>query len=213
MRANFILSLDDKMATLELVGGKGTSLSRMANAGFPVPMGFYITTEAYWLFVNENELQPHILKALEAADISSPETLEVASQKISELFVNSPIPAEIANSVVQAYATLPGISPAVAVRSSATAEDLPETSFAGQQDTYLNITGADEVLEATRQCWASLWTARAIGYRIKQGIAAEDVALAVVVQLLISAEAAGILFTANPLNGHRDQMVINLRGR
>ena len=209
MNTNFILPLDDQNATLELVGGKGASLSRMANAGFPVPSGFHVTTEAYRLFVAENELQSHILKALEAVDISIPETLEIVSQTITKLFTNAPIPAEVANAVVQAYATLPGMSPAVAVRSSATAEDLPEASFAGQQDTYLNVNGADEVLDATRKCWASLWTARAIGYRAKQGIAAEGIALAVVVQLLISAEAAGILFTANPLNGHRDQMVIN----
>ena len=95
------------------------------------------------------------------------------------------------------------------MRSSATAEDLPEASFAGQQDTYLNITGPQQVLEAVRNCWASLWTARAIGYRARQGIQPEGVALAVVVQVLINAEAAGILFTANPINGKRDEMLIN----
>ena len=92
---------------------------------------------------------------------------------------------------MKAYAALPGLDPAVAVRSSATAEDLPDASFAGQQETYLNISGAEGVLEATEKCWASLWTARAIGYRARQGIGAEGVALAVVVQLLINAEAAG----------------------
>ena len=95
------------------------------------------------------------------------------------------------------------------MRSSATAEDLPDASFAGQQETYLNISGADQVLEATKKCWASLWTARAIGYRARQNIGGEGVALAVVVQLLINAEAAGIMFTANPLNGKRDEAVIN----
>ena len=125
------------------------------------------------------------------------------------MFSNAAIPADVANAVLQAYASLPGMSPAVAVRSSATAEDLPEASFAGQQDTYLNVSGAEALLDATRKCWASLWTARAIGYRARQNIAAEGVALAVVVQLLIPAEAAGILFTANPIDGQRDQIVIS----
>ena len=125
------------------------------------------------------------------------------------MFLQGRIPEEVAGDIVAAYGALPESDPAVAVRSSATAEDLPEASFAGQQETYLNISGADAVLEATRKCWASLWTARAIGYRLRQGIRAEGVALAVVVQLLAPAEAAGILFTANPLNGRRDQVVIN----
>jgi pyruvate,water dikinase len=209
MSTQFTLSLDDPNATLEVVGGKGTSLARMVGAGLPVPGGFHVTTEAYRCFVAENELQSRILEALAPVDITHPETLETASQVINQLFTEATIPAEVANAVVQAYAALPGKDPAVAVRSSATAEDLPEASFAGQQETYLNIDGADAVLEATRQCWASLWTARAIGYRARQGIAPESVALAVVVQLLVNAEAAGILFTANPLNGNRDQMVIN----
>lgn len=209
MSVNYVLSLDDKRATLESVGGKGASLSRMANAGLPIPNGLHVTTEAYWLFVNENKLQPYILKALESVDVNNPETLEVASKKIGGLFAKASIPSDVAGAVVQAYAALPGTSPAVAVRSSATAEDLPEASFAGQQETFLNVRGAEQVLEATRMCWTSLWTARAIGYRARRGIPAEDVALAVVVQLLIPAEAAGILFTANPLNGRRDQIVIN----
>ncbi|MES0360870.1 MAG: PEP/pyruvate-binding domain-containing protein, partial [Anaerolineales bacterium] len=116
---------------------------------------------------------------------------------------------DIASEIVQAYAELPGNDPAVAVRSSATAEDLPEASFAGQQDTYLNISAAGPLLEATRKCWASLWTARAISYRARQGITVEGVALAVVVQLLVPAEVAGILFTVNSITGQRDQMVIN----
>jgi pyruvate,water dikinase len=181
----------------------------MAKAGLPVPAGYHITTDAYRQFVAENNLQARIRQALERADINSPETLESASHTITNLFNNSPIPAQVANAVVQAYASLPGASPAVAVRSSATAEDLPEASFAGQQETYLNVSGADAVLEAARKCWASLWTARAIGYRAKHGIQADGVALAVVVQMLIPAEAAGILFTANPINGQRDQIVIN----
>lgn len=135
--------------------------------------------------------------------------LAAAAEEIKTLFSEAEIPAQVANAVVLAYADLPGSSPAVAVRSSATAEDLPDASFAGQQETFLNISGPSALLEATRNCWASLWTARAIGYRAKQNIPPEEVSLAVVVQLLIPAEAAGILFSANPINGKRDQMVIN----
>jgi len=205
----YTLPLSDMQTDLETVGGKGMSLAKLARAGLPVPGGFHVTTEAYRQFVNFNDLQNGINEALKAVDTSQPSTLETASATIGTLFSRAEIPGELANSIVNAYAELPGSNPAVAVRSSATAEDLPDASFAGQQDTYLNISGASQVLEATKKCWASLWTARAIGYRARQGIGAEGVALAVVVQLLINAEAAGIMFTANPLNGNRDETVIN----
>jgi len=209
MKPEMILPLEVASATLEEVGGKGASLARMAAAGLPVPGGFHVTTDAYRCFVTENHLQPDILEALEVVDAIDPQTLNIASQTISKLFMAAPVPSAIARAITKAYMDLPGSSPAVAVRSSATAEDLPEASFAGQQDTYLNVSGVEAVLEATRKCWASLWTARAIGYRARQGIPAEKVALAVVVQRLVFAEAAGILFTANPLNGQRDQIMIN----
>ena len=119
------------------------------------------------------------------------------------------MPNEVASAIRQAYARLGGGDLPVAVRSSATAEDLPEMSFAGQQETYLNMRGESMVLDAVKRCWASLWTARAIGYRALHGIAPQDVSLAVVVQELVPADAAGILFTANPLTGTHDQMMIN----
>ena len=209
MKPNYILPLDEPDATLELVGGKGLSLTRMVNANLPVPNGFHITTEAYRQFVAQNELQSAIMEALETIHNSQPETLETASNEIFQLFIKAPIPTQLSKEIVQAYDSLPGQNPAVAVRSSATAEDLPEASFAGQQETYLNISGAQAVLQATRKCWASLWTARAISYRARQGILSENVALAVVIQLLVNAEAAGIIFTANPLNGRRDQILLN----
>ena len=209
MKTRYILTLDEPGATLEVVGGKGVSLTQMVSADLPVPGGFHVTTEAYQQFVTENKLQSGIMDAIETIRDSQPETLEAASLAIIQMFSQASIPAQVANAVVQAYAALPGMDPAVAVRSSATAEDLPEASFAGQQETYLNISGADAVLEATRKCWASLWTARAISYRARQGILPDNVSLAVVIQLLINAEAAGILFTANPLNGRRDQMLLN----
>ena len=205
----YILPLSDPQADLETVGGKGMSLAKLTKAGLPVPEGFHITTEAYHQFVTANNIQPGINAALLDVDVSLPSTLETASMEISRLFAEAKIPGDLAGAIVSAYEALPGVNPPVAVRSSATAEDLPNASFAGQQETYLNITGADKVLEATQKCWASLWTARAIGYRARQGIAVEGVALAVVVQLLVYAEAAGILFTANPVNGRRDQAMIS----
>jgi rifampicin phosphotransferase len=205
----FVLPLSDPQADLETVGGKGMSLAKLANAGLPVPDAFHVTTEAYRQFVAANRLQPRILKTLEKVDAAQPSTLEAASVAIGQLFGEAEIPANLAYATVEAYKALPGANPAVAVRSSATAEDLPGASFAGQQETYLNIQGADAVLEAVRKCWASLWTGRAIAYRLRQEIDPSKIALAVVVQLLVPAEAAGILFTANPLTGKRGEAVIN----
>jgi pyruvate,water dikinase len=209
MTQPYILPLADSKASLETVGGKGSSLSRLINAGLPVPDGFHITTEAYRQFINYNNLGPTIQTALDSVDTEKPTSLENASQRIIDAIMMAEILPEIASVIVQAYAEIPGKDPAVAVRSSATAEDLPQASFAGQQDSYLNISGAENLLAATKRCWASLWTARAISYRIQQGIYSEGVALAVVVQLLVPAEVAGILFTANSLTGKRDQAVIN----
>ena len=207
-----VLALDDASATLEKVGGKGASLARMAAAGLPVPPGFHITTAAYRRFVTENGLQEQILAAvsgISAVAADHPAALEDASRQIGRLFANGVMPDAIAGAIRQAYAELGGGELPVAVRSSATAEDLPEMSFAGQQETYLNMRGEAMVLEAVKRCWASLWTARAIDYRARHGIAPQDVSLAVVVQQLVTADAAGILFTANPLTGARDQVMIN----
>jgi len=205
----YALALADSKATLETVGGKGASLSRLAAAHLPVPDGFHITTAAYWRFLEANDLQPGIMAALAETDPSRPSTLQDASRTINEQFMRGHIPVKVAGAIAQAYASLPGREPAVAVRSSATAEDLPDLSFAGQQETFLNVQGIEAALEAVKRCWASLWTARAIGYRLRHGVDQNQVALAVVVQLLVPAEAAGILFTANPTNGRRDQVVIN----
>ncbi|HEU5229328.1 MAG TPA: PEP/pyruvate-binding domain-containing protein [Ktedonobacteraceae bacterium] len=202
-----VLMLDDASATLEQVGGKGASLARMAASGLPVPPGFFVTTAAYRRFVVENGLQKQILEIAASAIADQPATLDEASRRIGQLFTAAVMPDEIAAAIRQQYAKLG--DQAVAVRSSATAEDLPEMSFAGQQETYLNMRGATMVLDAVKYCWASLWTARAIGYRARHNIAPQDVSLAVVVQELVSADAAGILFTANPLTGEREQIVIN----
>jgi phosphoenolpyruvate synthase/pyruvate phosphate dikinase len=200
----YTLPLSDPQATLENVGGKGASLARLAAAGLPVPGGFHITTAAYDEFVAANELEPRILAALEKVDASQLSTLEAAAIAIHDLFMDAALPEVIAGAVRAAYE---GLSPAaagpqpVAVRSSATAEDLPGLSFAGQQETFLNIHGTEAVLEAVRKCWASLWTARAIGYRLQHRVNQDALSLAVVVQTLIFADAAGVLFTADPVRG------------
>ncbi|MCA9922813.1 MAG: hypothetical protein KC421_10590 [Anaerolineales bacterium] len=207
--SEYVLSLATPEARLETVGGKGASLARLAAADLPVPDGFHVTTAVYRQIVTTNNLQPRILAALQGADTVLPATLETASQTIQALFAQADIPEDVVTAIVHTYRELPGDDPVVAVRSSATAEDLPGLSFAGQQETYLNIQGETAVLDAVRRCWASLWTPRAIGYRMRNDIDQNAVSLAVVVQLLVSADAAGILFTANPVNGRRDQAVIS----
>ncbi len=211
--SSLVLALNDASARLLLVGGKGASLARMAAVGLPVPPGFHITTVAYRRFVEENGLQEQILAAVSeiASTVNADHaaTLEEVSSQIAQLFAQGVIPDDIAEAIRLAYVELGGNDLAVAVRSSATAEDLPDMSFAGQQETYLNMHGEAMVLEAVKRCWASLWTARAIDYRARHNIAPQDVSLAVVVQELVTADAAGILFTADPLTGASDQLVIN----
>ncbi|MEO8084358.1 MAG: PEP/pyruvate-binding domain-containing protein, partial [Ardenticatenales bacterium] len=207
--APLVLPLDSPAAILPIAGGKGASLARLSADGLPVPPGFHVTTAAYERFVAANHLAEVIQRAADHASPDEPASLERASRVIGALIAQGHVPREVAEAIGAAYAVLGAGDPAVAVRSSATAEDLPEMSFAGQQDTYLNIQGRDAVLDAVKRCWASLWTARAIGYRARHGIASADVSLAVVVQALVPAETAGILFTANPLTGARDEVMIN----
>ncbi|WP_030916490.1 PEP/pyruvate-binding domain-containing protein [Streptosporangium amethystogenes] len=196
-----ILPLDDEAADLALAGGKGASLARLVRAGLPVPGGFHVTTDAYRDFVSRDGLNDQIMAAVSGTPP------EEASRHIAALFAARQMPAETAAEIRAAHARL-GADVPVAVRSSATAEDLPDMSFAGQQDTYLNVR-ADALLDAVGRCWASLWTARAIAYRAANGVPHDGVALAVVVQELVEADAAGVLFTANPVTGARDQVVIN----
>ena len=205
----YTLPLADLQATIETVGGKGASLARLSAAGLPVPDGFCVTTAAYRCFVEDHGLQDEILAIASDGDPGQPASLDKASRRIGELFERCAMPEGIAASIREAYAGLGAGNMVVAVRSSATAEDLPGMSFAGQQDTYLNMSGETAVLDAVKRCWASLWTARAIDYRARNGIAAEEVSLAVVVQELVPADAAGVMFTANPLTGARGETVIN----
>jgi rifampicin phosphotransferase len=200
------VSLDTPGATLATVGGKGANLARLARAGLPVPAAFLVTTAAYHCFVAANGLESWILERVRQIETADPAALEAGSTEIRERFDAGALPTDLAQEMAAAYRALG--SPAVAVRSSATAEDLPDFSFAGQQDTYLNVVGEAALLEAIVHCWGSLWTARAIGYRSRNGIPHDHVALAVVVQEMVQSEAAGVLFTVNPLTGRRSETVI-----
>ncbi|MBN2084570.1 MAG: hypothetical protein JW748_05045, partial [Anaerolineales bacterium] len=195
---------------LPLAGGKAANLGVLIRGGMPVPPGFCILTDSYGEFVRRNELQQEIGSTLATIGRAEPGPLEAAAEKIRALFIRCRMPPEIAEEIRAAYRALdPAADTAVAVRSSATAEDLPEMSFAGQQETFLNIIGADPLLEKVVECWASLWTARAIGYRMRNAVPAEGLALAVAVQRMIPSEVSGVLFTANPLSGSRRETVID----
>jgi rifampicin phosphotransferase len=185
---------------LSWAGGKGANLGELVKAGFPVPKGFVVTTDAYDLMLKETGLDRTIAATLEEGP--------TAGATIREAFLAAKIPLEIKQEIIEVYRDLLGEG-AVAVRSSATAEDLPEAAFAGQQDTFLNVMGEQELLDAVRRCWASLWTDRAIAYRGRQGIDQHTVKLAVVVQQMVPAKVAGVMFTANPVTGARDEIVID----
>ena len=202
------LPLATRNNDLNTIGGKGRSLSRLSNSGFNVPDGFLVPTAAYRRFVADNDLQPRILNLCKPTIIEGAVSFEQASKKIQELFSLYELSSEIESDIIAAYESLPE-RPPVAVRSSANAEDLPELSFAGQQETYLNITGGPAVAAAIRNCWASLWTAQAINYRHEMDIGQDAVAMAVVVQLMVPSDVSGILFTANPTNGERSEMIVN----
>jgi pyruvate,water dikinase len=215
-----ILPLDSPDAALANAGGKALNLARLARAGLPVPPGFIVATAAYQAFVAANDLQPCINDQLSM--VNGQWSIDDAASAIRAQFAAAAIPADLANQILASYHALPPaftihhspftnspFSPPVAVRSSATAEDLPDLSFAGQQDTLLNVVGDQALLEAVVACWSSLWTARAIAYRQRNGIAHDDVALAVVVQAMVESEASGVLFTANPLTGKRSEAVID----
>ncbi len=194
---------------LAQVGGKGANLGEMARAGFPVPPGFCVTTTAYALVAQQADLDS-MLTRLVPDQFSDSAHLATCAAEVRNKLLAATMPAEIVEAVTRAYHVFSSGEPVpVAVRSSATAEDLPFASFAGQQDTYLNIVGIEAVLDAVKRCWASLWTERAVSYRASNKIDQRVVSLAVVVQRMVEPEVAGVLFTANPLTGHRRQAVID----
>lgn len=209
MNGRHVLPLDTSDALLDVVGGKGKSLAAMASAGMNVPEGFCVATSAYRRYVSDGNLQASILDLARPVVRGRTVSFDDASTAIALLFKTELLHEDIAAEIRRAYASLEGDNPAVAVRSSANAEDLPDMSFAGQQDTYLNVAGEDAVIEAVLNCWASLWTPRAISYRHEMGIEQDAVAMAVVIQIMVPSEVSGILFTANPATGDRSEMIIN----
>ncbi|MEQ7053269.1 PEP/pyruvate-binding domain-containing protein [Paenibacillaceae sp. P-4] len=188
---------------ISLVGGKGANLGEMIRAGFPIPRAFSISALAYKRQIEQTIIASK-LEELEREHSHDPEYQSHSSRK---LFLETPMLPEIEERIREYYRQL-GNEVRVAVRSSATAEDLPEASFAGQQETFLGVHGEEALLHSVRECWASLWGERAVHYRNQQGFTHSSVALSVVVQEMVDSDAAGVLFTVNPLNSCHDQMLI-----
>lgn len=216
--SNYMKTLEQLNAdSLPEAGGKGANLGVLIHAGLPVPPGFVVTTHAYRAHLEASELQHKILKRLEQLQENDLADVEAASMEITGWIEEAPVPAAVQEEAGRAWeqllATITGNDAgkplAVAVRSSATAEDLPSASFAGQHDTYLGVYGKAETFQYIKKCWASLWSAPAISYRISMGFEHLEVDLAVVVQAMIDSEVAGVMFTANPINGRRDEIMIS----
>ena len=190
-----------------IAGGKGANLGEMTAAGINVPKGFVITADAYREFLKENHIDEFIAHGLKQAHTDE-HTLSAVAAEFREKITAGHFPAELEKEIRAKYAEL-GESKRVAVRSSATAEDLPDASFAGQQETYLNVQGINDVLLQIRNCYASLWGERAVSYRLNQGYDQSAVAIAVVIQEMVESEKAGVLFTVNPVTHNKDEMQIN----
>ncbi len=188
-----------------IAGGKGANLGELTQAGITVPPGFVITSQTYNQFINETEIFDGIMDILDVLDVNNNQELQQAALKIKNIIIQTEVPNDIKTIIIEAYNALCrriGKENAfVAIRSSATAEDLPEASFAGQQDTYLNIKGEEELIKYVRKCWASLFEARAIFYREENNFDHSSVYIAVVVQEMVNAEKAGVMFTAHPSTG------------
>ncbi len=199
---------------IPLVGGKNANLGEMTRAGIPVPPGFAITAEAYREFITETNIAEKIYRIVEetVTDIKDPKQYEEASKKVRQLIESTEMPGRIEKAIQANYNELSKRTKTseifVAVRSSATAEDLPDASFAGQQETYLNVKGADELVRKTVKCWSSLFTPRAIFYRTEKGFRHEEVLISVGVQKMVNSKVAGVTFTINPVSGESNQIVI-----
>ncbi|MEM0282612.1 MAG: phosphoenolpyruvate synthase, partial [Desulfurococcaceae archaeon] len=213
----FVLWLDEvRKEDVPLVGGKNANLGEMLAAGIPVPPGFAVTAYAFRYFLEKTGLGEKIYGMLKNLDVNNTKELEETTRKIREMILSQPMPPEVEEEIKKYYFELArklNMDPStlrVAVRSSATAEDMPEASFAGQQDTYLNVYGADKVVEHVKRCWASLFTARATFYRVAQGIPHERSYMSVTVQKMVNSKAAGVMFTLHPVTG--DEKVIVIEG-
>jgi len=194
---------------LPLVGGKAGKLGELVREGLPIPPGFVITTEAYQSFVEATGLSDVLKGALAGMDEAHPASVDEASRKIRSAFEAAPFPPDLRATIVAAYESFSSHHAVrfCAVRSSATAEDLADASFAGLQETYLNVQGTDHVLESVRKCWGSLFTPRVLVYRAKKGISHAEVRLAVLVQKMVDAQVSGILFTRDPNTGENHMIV------
>ncbi len=194
-----------------VAGGKGANLGELVKAGMPVPPGFVVTVRAYYQFLEHTGLKDRIMEILSRCNVDDSDDLNRASREIRELISGVEVPEELSKEIMSSYRKLCEVcgesEVPVAVRSSATAEDLPDASFAGQQETFLNVRGS-QLVEKVRSCWSSLFTPRAIFYREKKGFQHEKVGIAVVVQKMVNAEKAGVMFTAHPSTGERDKIVI-----
>ncbi|MGB9844519.1 phosphoenolpyruvate synthase [Methanothermobacter tenebrarum] len=188
-----------------IAGGKGANLGELTRAGIPVPPGFVVTSKTYDKFMKDTGLFPEVMGLLEDLDVNDTKELQRVSKQIKDIIVSTEVPEDIQTIIIESYNALcqriGREDVYVAVRSSATAEDLPEASFAGQQETFLNIKGAEDVLKHVQECWASLFEARAIFYREQNNFDHAKVSIAVVVQEMVNAEKAGVMFTAHPSTG------------
>ena len=191
---------------IALVGGKGANLGEMTKANIPVPPGFIVTADTYFDFLRQTKLTDKIRRLLADVDVNDSKQLQRTAAQVRQVISKAPMPPEIAREIEQAYTKMGrGL---VAVRSSATAEDLPEASFAGQQRTFLNVQGEKEVVVAVQECWASLFEARAVFYRVQQNYDHFKVGIAVPVQRMVQSEASGVMFTLEPLTSDRSKIAI-----
>ncbi len=191
---------------IAVAGGKGANLGELTRAGIPVPPGFVVSADAYRSFIDDSGLRPKISGFLSSVEPSNMQGVQMVSQEIKQLFAAAPMPEGTAAAIAKAYEQLGG-GP-VAVRSSATAEDLPQASFAGQQSTFLNVLGEEHVVHAVKSCWASLFEAQAIFYRAQAGFEHMAVGIAVPVQAMVQSERSGVMFTVNPVTRDAGQIVI-----
>jgi pyruvate, water dikinase len=204
-----VLLEDVRIEDVPSVGGKGASLGEMINAEIPVPRGFAVTAQAFRRFLDETGIAKQLFAALEV-NVDDANELNAAATQAKKLVLATKMPQHMRNDIMVAYKELAkreGREPLVAVRSSATAEDMPEASFAGQQETFLNVKGADNVVVAVQKCWASLYGARAIFYRVKQGFEHESVNISAVVQKMVNADRSGVMFTSNPTTGAPEAII------
>lgn len=196
---------------IPMVGGKGANLGEMTQAKFPVPDGFAVTVASYDLFLSESGLKDEIDKTINALDTNDAAALERVAKEIQKKVLNSKIPDAVGKETIKSYRKLSGFlnKAQVAVRSSATAEDLPGMSFAGQQATFLNIKGESNLLNSVRECWASLFTPRAIFYRAQNKIPTEKVGISVIVQKMVQSVVSGVMFTVDPVKNDKNKIVVD----